>query len=108
MLLQDEHWAVQHEVMQSYVAYARSSASEDIRDVIPRGLLPGALLLAPVMQMAANICNQNAHMTEHAPSRLWQLLLLPFAYMASTSHPGMAVVRSSLLEVTSRPTIAHD
>ena len=54
MLLQDEHWAVQHEVMQSYVAYARSSASEDIRDVIPRGLLPGALLLAPVMQMAAN------------------------------------------------------
>ena len=68
MLLQDEHWAVQHEVMQSYVAYARSSASEDIRDVIPRGLLPGALLLAPVMQMAANICNQNAHMTEHVPS----------------------------------------
>ena len=47
-------------------------------------------------------------MTEHVPSRLWQLLLLPFAYMASTSHPGMAVVRSSLLEVTSRLTIAHD
>ena len=107
MLLQDEHWAVQHEVMQSYVAYARSSASEDIRDVIPRGLLPGALLLAPVMHTAGIICDHNAHVTEHALSHLWQLLLLPFTYTVSTSHPGMAVVRSSLQEIDSRPTIDH-
>ena len=108
MLLQDEHWAVQHEVMQSYVAYARSSASEDIRDVIPRGLLPGALLLAPVMQKARIICDQSAHVEEYALSRLWQLLVLPYADMVSTSHFGMAVVGSSLPKMTSRPTIAHD
>ena len=59
--------------------------------------VPCCLLL--FMQMAASICDHNAHMTEHVPSRLWQLLLLPFAYMASTSHPGMAVVRSSLRDV---------
>ena len=51
---------MQHEVMQSYVAYARSSASEDIREVIPKDVLPGALLHARVMQEADIICEQYA------------------------------------------------
>ena len=110
MLLQDDHWAVQHEVMQSYVAYARSSASEDIRDVIPRGLLPGALLLAPVHAEGCASSVTRVHtLTEYALSRLWQLLVLPYADMVSTSHFGMAVVGSSLPKMLlCRPTIAHD
>ena len=44
LLHQDDHWAVQHEAMQSFVAYARSPSSEDFREVIPRELQPGTQL----------------------------------------------------------------
>ena len=44
LLRQDDHWAVQHEAMQSFVAYARSPSSEDFREVIPRELQPGTQL----------------------------------------------------------------
>ena len=107
-LLQDEHWAVQHEVMQSYVAYARSSASEDIREVIPKGLLPGVLLLLMSCRRLARSSEQDAHVTEHTLSCLWQLLLLSFAYKLSIIHPSMAVVRSSLQDKFSCCTIDKD
>lgn len=52
LLQQDQHWAVQHEAMQSFVAYARSPSSEDFREVIPVELLPGGLLNTATARIA--------------------------------------------------------
>ena len=66
VLHQDGHWAVQHEAMQSFVAYSRSSSSDNFLEVLPKELTPGQIPY-PVIQ--ADVAEHTMDADLHAINR---------------------------------------